>query len=209
MRAWVCVACLCVLGCQTREISGEATSGRTLVFEDDFERASLGSNWRRGKGEGGKGAWKMVKGGVEGRDLHNDPLWLTRPLPKKVRVEFDATSLSQEGDLKFEIFGDGERHESGYIVIFGGWSNKLDVIARLDEHGKDRKSQASARVKPNQKYRLAVERTDGVLRWFVDGKLVMRYEDKSPLRGPKHMHFAFNDWEAPVRFDNLKVFELR
>lgn len=212
MRAWVCVACLLALtGCQTREISGEAPdANRTLVFEDTFERPALGPNWRVGTGDGGgKGAWRVVKGAVEGRDMHNAPLWLTKPLPQKVRVEFDATSLSAEGDLKFEIFGDGRQHASGYIVIFGGWSNKLDVIARLDEHGKDRKAQASMKVQPNKTYKIAAERTSGTLRWFVDGKLVMEYEDKAPLRGAKHAHFAFNDWEAPVRFDNLKVYELR
>lgn len=212
MRALVCTACLLSLvGCQTREISGEVADGeRTLVFEDNFERPSLGSSWRTGTGDGGgKGSWRIVKGAIEGKDLHNAPLWLTKPLPEKVRVEFDATSLSAEGDLKFEIFGDGAQHASGYIVIFGGWSNKLDVIARLDEHGKDRKAQPSKKVTPKKTYRMAAERKDGTLRWFVDGKLVMEYEDKAPLRGAKHAHFAFNDWEAPVRFDNLKVFELR
>jgi hypothetical protein len=29
--------------------------------------------------------------------------------------------------------------------------------------------------------------------------------DDAPLRGAGHDHFAFNNWEAPVFFDNLRI----
>lgn len=193
--------------CQTREIRG-TSSGGTVVFEDDFERDSPGSNWHRGTGEAGNGKWEIKDGWLSARNIKNDPLWLTKPLPEDVRVEFTARSLTSTGDLKFEIFGDGEHHESGYVVIFGGWNNSLDVIARLDEHGDDRKAQKSAGVIPDKEYRIAVERTAGELKWFVDDQLLMNYPDSKPLEGPEHAHFAFNDWVAPVQFDDLKVIDL-
>lgn len=201
------------MSCNTREIGDRNPNEQwklVEVFSDDFERKTLGSAWKRGHGEGGKGTWRIDKGAVRGENIKNDPLWLTRPLPDKVRVEFDAKSLSKEGDLKFEIFGDGTQHSSGYIVIFGGWSNSLDVIARLDEHGKDRLSKRSIQVKPQTVHRLALERTDpNVLRFYIDGDLVLTYKDKRPLLGQKHQFFAFNDWTAPVQFDNLKIYELK
>jgi len=201
-----------VAGCEAREIGEkrEKLEGgeRKLMFSDDFDRRSVGENWRRGTGENGSGTWEIKNGWVTASNIKNDPLWLDQPLPEKVRVEFDAVAKSAEGDLKAEIFGDGERHASGYIIIMGGWSNKLDVVARLDEHGDDRKEQPTMKVQPNKVYRWAIERTDGELRWYVDGQLQMRYDDDQPLKGEGHRYFAFNDWTAPVRFDNVRVYRL-
>lgn len=192
-------------GCKSVEIGDEVAE--TPYFQDAFERSALGPNWKRGVGEAGTGQWVIKDGAVEGRGLKNDPLWFTKPLPENARVRFDATALSAEGDLKVEIFGDGTNHASGYVVIFGGWKNSLDVIARLDEHGKDRLAKKSVRVEPKKTYAFEVRRTaKGELVWKLDGKEILRYEDKKPLSGDKHAYFAFSNWNAPVRFDNFKVF---
>ena len=207
------VAVVALAGCETREI-GEPESAKQpsqegkLVFSDDFQRQELGSDWKRGKGEEGAGEWKIEEGWVTGSNIKNDPLWLDQPLPKQVRVEFDARAESNEGDLKAEIFGDGTHHATGYILIFGGWDNKLDVIARLDEHGEDRRQQPSQSVEKGRTYHWTIERTEGTLRWYIDGKRFMTYDDSKPLTGKGHRHFAFNDWTAPVRFDNVEVYDL-
>lgn len=216
IAGWVVAAGLAVAAgaCETREIAEpkekqQASGGRTLVFSDDFERDRIGDDWSVGEGEGGPGRWKIEDGWVHGENIKNDPLWLDRKLPKNVRIEFDARSESSKGDIKFEVFGDGRDHESGYICIYGGWGNKLDVIARLDEHGEDRKERSSEGVESGRTYRMAVERTDGTLEWYVDGELFMSYDDPEPLRGAGHRHFAFNDWTVPVEFDNVRVYRLR
>lgn len=203
---------LAATACQSREVGtakrASASSASTVVFEDDFERDELGEKWTRGSGEGGRGQWTIAEGRVTASAIRNDPLWLQVELPERVRVEFDAEALTPVGDIKVEIFGDGTRHESGYILIFGGWNNSLDVIARLDEHGEDRLARRTRGVEPNRVYRMAVERTDGALRWYVDGELFMTYEDEEPLRGRGHRYFAFNNWDAGVRFDNVRVLAL-
>lgn len=208
---WLFVAAVSLaVGCETREIGTDqqASSGGELVFSDDFEREKLGSDWKRGEGENGSGNWRIEEGWLAAAHIKNDPLWLTRPLPSEVRVEFDARAMSERGDLKVEIFGDGTAHESGYILIFGGWDNERDVIARLDEHGDDRKVQSSAGVEEGRIYHWAIERTNGTLRWYLDGELFMTYDDDKPLKGPRHRSFAFNDWTAPVQFDNVEVYDL-
>lgn len=179
-----------------------------LIFSDDFEAPTLSARWSRGKGEGGAGEWILKDGGVVGVDLKNDPLWLDVPLPDKVRIEFDIQALSSVGDLKVEVFGDGVNHQSGYVLIFGGWTNTLDVIARLDEHGKDRKARNTSGVMPGHTYKMAIERTDSTLNWFVNGKLFMNYEDPEPLVGPEHRYFALSLWSAPARYDNIKIYDL-
>lgn len=219
-RLLVCVVAIVALGCETREIAdpkheeataqsaSEAESAGGVVFEDSFERESLGDDWERGQGENGSGDWEIRNGWLYGENIKNDPLWLQRKLPDDVRIEFKAKAESAEGDIKVEVFGDGNRHESGYILIFGGWSNQLDVIARLDEHGDDRKEKPSAGVKPGRVYDMAIERTGSSLKWFVNGEPFMTYEDDSPLTGSGHRFFAFNNWTAPVRFDELRIIDL-
>ncbi|MBN1946578.1 MAG: hypothetical protein JW797_12965 [Bradymonadales bacterium] len=182
----------------------EGIEGGRLVFQDDFERADLGESWRCSVS-----AWRIEEGGVTVQRARNAPLWLTFPLPERVRVEFDAVALSSVGDLKFEIFSNGQDHGSGYICILGGWNNSATVIARLDEHGEDRLDASRHElVVPQQTYHFTAVRTDHRLRWYVDGNLLLSYDDPQPLSGPEHQYFAFNNWEAPARFDNLRVFDL-
>lgn len=81
------------------------------------------------------GLWRPVGGELLSPGVKNNPLWLKAKLPENVAVEFDVRSMSPEGDIKVEIFGDGSDHASGYVLIHGGWNNTLSIIARLDEHG--------------------------------------------------------------------------
>jgi hypothetical protein len=55
---------------------------------------------------------------------------------------------------------------------------------------------------------MAVVRTDNRLRWYVDGQAFLTFDDAAPLVGDDHDHFAFNDWAAPVRFDEFRVYDL-
>lgn len=218
MRQLALLVCLSVVvgaGCKPRSGGGapgpgpavdadRGLTGGTLVASEDFGGAELPAGWRAAGS-----AWKVEDGWLSVAGARNDALWFQTPLPDQVRVEFLAMSLSPEGDLKFEIFGDGSTHESGYVGIFGGWRNSLNIIARLDEHGDDRLVGAEGvQVEPNRTYRMAVVRTDARLRWYVDGELFLTYDDPAPLRGPEHAFFAFNDWDVPVRFDEFRVFDL-
>ena len=59
---------------------------------------------------------------------------------------------------------------------------------------------------PGQLYRFKVERTDGkTVRWFVDDIEFLSLADTQPLAGAGHDHFGFNDWDAKVCFDNVRV----
>src|SRR3981081_276928 len=100
-----------------------------VPFRDDFERATLGETyWSNG------GHWRIVRGQVYSPGVGNNPLWLKARLPRDVRIEFDGRSEAPDGDIKWEVFGDGRNHATGYIFIFGGWHNREVRIAKLDEH---------------------------------------------------------------------------
>ena len=148
---------------------------------------------------------------------------MKRTLPANARIEFDAVSDSSEGDLKAEFWGDGRSAATGqsynnatsYLTIFGGWKNTLHVLARVDEHAKDRKEIAvdttsddprQRAVVPGQTYHFKVERADGkTIRWWIDGLEMHTMVDAQPLAGAGHDHFGFNNWEAHVCFDNVRV----
>lgn len=180
-------------------------------FTDDFERTSLGDAWRN-TASNASGTWRIENGALTVRDAHNHPLWLARTLPRDVRIEYEVRSMSPEGDVKCEVFGDGRSAATeasytatSYVVIFGGWGNQLDVLARLDEHGVDRVERPSRRVVPGQTYRMRVERRGQVITAWVDDQELVSMTDTNPLEGSGHDHFAFNDWESELAIDNVRI----
>lgn len=192
------------LGCTPQGDTGIGPEG----YSDNFDRAQLGPDWNVTGG-----AWRLVEGGLRIRDARNHPLWLRRTLPRDVRVEFDATTDTH--DIKVEIFGDGVSHAlsesytaTSYVVIFGGWNNQHNVLARMDEHAEDRVMGAPLRVQPNHTYHFVIERRGSVISVDVDGQRLMSLDDPEPLAGRGHDHFGFNNWSSDVTFDNLRILPL-
>jgi hypothetical protein len=176
-------------------------------FHDDFERADLGSDWSITGG-----SWATRNGQLRIRSARNKPLWLRRTLPNDVRIQFDVHSESPMGDIKVEVFGDGVSKAettsytaTSYVVIFGGWMNTLNVIARLNEHGDDRVVGPPYKVVQGKAYHMKIERRGSTIEAWVDDHELAKMTDPKPLSGPGHDHFAFNDWEAELWFDNLRI----
>lgn len=199
----VSAASLALAGCTPQGDPGIGPEG----LSDDFEREDLGDLWHN------TGAsWRIVDGRLNIRNARNRPLWLRRTLPRDVRIEFDVRSESPEGDIKVEIFGDGSSRATtesytatSYVVIFGGWGNSMNVLARMDEHGADRVVGARRRVEMGRTYRMRIERRGSRITAWVDDEELVSMDDPRPLEGPGHDHFAFNDWQAELWFDNFRV----
>jgi hypothetical protein len=175
---------------------------------DDFDRAELGSAWVAPGG----GKWRIADGALAIDHAYNRPLWLAQPIPEDAVVELDCWSNDPAGDLKVEIWGDGQSWAqttsytaTSYVFIFGGWHNQISAIARMNEHGNDRKIRSDLRVELGRHYHWRIARKGGHIDWQVDGKPFLSYDDPQPLSGSGHRFFAFNDWEAELHFDNLKI----
>ncbi len=181
-------------------LRGAAPVTAAAPFADDFGREKIGANYSSSGGD-----WKIQRGELYAPGVKNNPLWLSVALPANVVVEFDARSESAAGDLKCEIFGDGRAHASGYILVQGGWNNTISVIARLDEHGTDRKERRDTRVEKGRTYHWRIERKGGLLRWYVDNALFMEFLDPAPLSGRGHDRLAFSSWDSDLYFDNLRI----
>jgi hypothetical protein len=190
----------------------------TEVFEDEFERGAPGSEYRIVGPN-----WRIQDGKLCGKNAHNKGIWLAKRIPTNARIEFEATSQSADGDIKAEVWGDGMSgatsqsysNASSYLPIYGAHKNTEHMLARLDEHSSDRKTikvdptDDDPRAQPvavGQPYHFRIERSDGrILSFYVDDVLIHRWADNAPLEGPGHDHVGFNDWEAPVCFDHLKI----
>jgi len=190
----------------------------TEALNEDFNRTDLGPDWNVTSS-----AWKLDDGRLCVKGAKNHPAWFVPRLPKNARIEFDVTGGSPDGDLKAEAWGDGRSIPSGttysdatsYIVILGGWKNRFNVLARLNEHAQSRlelrlvPGSEDPRLQPiveGRTYHVEIERGDGhTVRVSVDDTLLHELDDPAPLTGPEHEHFAFNDWDVPVCFDDLLI----
>jgi hypothetical protein len=182
-------------------------------FTDNFDRADLGADWLDTSHVA-----TLKNGKLNLANAYNHPVWLRRKLPHDVQIDFDAVSRSPAGDLKVEVFGDGESFDpdkgrydpTSYMFVFGGWHNSKSIISRLGEHDEAVKASidrvgGEPLVLPGQSYHFTITRKGNVLEWKLNGQPYLTWADPQPLEGPGHEFFAINDWEADVSFDNLTI----
>lgn len=174
---------------------------------DDFNRERLGPLWHNTGGP-----YAIRDGALYVKGARNKPLWLRRTLPRDVRIEFDVRSESPEGDIKIEVFGDGVSKATtasytatSYVVIFGGWNNSTNLIARMDEHADDRAVGPKFPVEIGKTYRMRIERQGDTITAWVDDHELAKMVDPEPLSGRGHDHFAINNWQSALYFDNLSI----
>jgi hypothetical protein len=182
-------------------------------FTDNFDRAELGTDWLDTSHVA-----KIKDGKLNLVKAYNHPVWLRRKLPRNVQIDFDAVSRSPAGDLKVELFGDGESFDpdkgrydpTSYMIVFGGWTNSRSIISRLGEHDEAVKAAydrvgTEPLVLPGQTYHFTITRRGGTIDWKLNGAPYLSWTDPQPLYGAGHEFFAINDWEADVSFDNLTI----
>src|SRR5262249_26694143 len=160
----------------------------TAPFTDRFDRAVVGPDWTATGG-----TWRLEGGRLCVEHAKNHGIWLRWRIPRNARIEFDAMSSSEEGDLKAELWGDGRSaadaisytDATSYLTIFGGWKNSFHVLARINERAPDRpelRLDDSSddlrlhRVQPGRSYHFKVVRDDGrTVRWLVDDLEILTY----------------------------------
>ncbi len=180
------------------------------AWSDGFERNAIGSDYRATAD-----VYRIKDGALNVSNGYNHPLWLRKKLPENAVIEIDCWSKSPAGDLKLEIWGDGESYaegrgaytSSGYDFIFGGWNNSKSEIARGDEHGAEVAARSDVKVEIGRKYHWKIVRKGGRIDWFIDdmAKPFLSYNDRRPFAGTGHEYLGFDDWESDAWFDNLSI----
>ena len=206
------------LGHSLSASEGETQHEDASVIREGFDRPEALQRFQMGRpdlgykaGTAERPAWSIKDGALVARDAHNATLWLKDPLPEgDVKISFIATAHTKEGDVKVELFGDGLHHQSGYILINGGWKNSMRIIARQDEHGEDRREDRRCGIRRDcapqgEAMRWVIERRGDVISWYLNGALALRSQDNNPIRG---RYLGFGNWAAEVSFDQLKIIRL-
>jgi hypothetical protein len=201
----------------------------TEPLVDTFERAEIGAGWL----DTSNGQFRVREGKLNVAGAVNHPLWLRKRLPRDVVVELDVMSKSEDGDIKIELFGDGESFDpdegdyfpTGYVFVFGGWTNRvpppavsLSIIGKLGEHNDAVKASRQHLRAPDpaagplagpvvvgRSYRWTITRKGGQIDWKIDGQPFLAWTDPSPLYGDANAYLGFNNWKTDVYFDNLKI----
>ena len=182
----------------------------TDQWQDDYAREQIGSNYLPTTE-----TYRVLGGELAVRGAYNHPMWLRKKLPRDVSIELDAWSKGGDGDIKVELFGDGESFDrdkgaytsSGYVAVFGGWNNSRSILARGDEHGSQLVERKQPAVVPNRHYHWKLTRRGNRLTWYIDdmSEPFLTLDDPDPLEGSGHEYFGFNNWASDVRFDNLTI----
>lgn len=182
----------------------------TAPWTDDFERSELGGNYYPTAS-----GYEVVNGALHIKGAYNHPLWLRKKLPRDVQIDLEVWGMTPDGDLKVEVFGDGESHASdrgayratSYVVCMGGWNNSKSFIARMDEHGRDLTTRTQPRVEVGKHYQWRIVRRGNDITWYVDDMSTpfLQWTDPSPLEGSGHEYFGFNNWQSDAFYDNLTI----
>ena len=86
----------------------QEVSVKTLPFEDELS-GPLDAERYFTTG----GYWRTREGRLVSPAVRNNPLWLKASLPLNVRIRFEARSVTAEGDVRVELFGDGHGASRG------------------------------------------------------------------------------------------------
>lgn len=186
---------LCLLILSSPFVQAESTEPDwQLVFSDDFEREELGPDWKAKTDN-----WEISDGMLVKQ--HPGPcgeIVLTRPIRGLQRVEFEAVSSGEPGDLSVTLHGRNHRIrsgdeliyvlKSGYFLQFGGRGNAVNQILRMGETVATDKNK---QIEKDKVHHIVAEFDGTRVRMTVDGDVVLEYEENDPLLGGDHEHLTF------------------
>jgi len=195
-------------------LRGPAPVSAAVPYQDAFDRATLGGAWWSNGGH-----WRIVDGQLYSPGVGNNPLWLKARLPPDVRVEFDVRSEGPDGDIKWEMYGDGRNHSTGYVFLFGAWRNRESRICKLDEHAltqDEARAQLAATARPYPRQmdfietlsapfvrwaaRRDLERMEKGEYWQRDTPFVVKRLDLKVEKGRKY-HITVTKQGGHIRWD--------
>lgn len=181
-----------------------------LVFEDSFEDSgALWENWEMGGKKppaNPEQYWRVEDGWLTlPQGVENSPLlFLKRPFPGAVRVEYDCRSKApKQCDLSIALALKEPESSvvDGYFFGFGSEMNAFSKFMRAGVELEWRKPVISE----NKTHRVAVERDGNTVRHFVDNEKILEYLDLEPLQGEDCARIAFYVY-THGQFDNVKVY---
>ena len=198
--------------------------GWELVFTDEFEREQVGDDWTTVDGK-----WRIKDGALRG----SGTLLSARGFPASdqppgyQRIEFKAATDVQplaflqtgadESDVRVsdlssiihakapEDIGENENaFGTGYFFQFGGfWNSRHRIVKAGDQLVAD--EEPTVKIQPDKMHHIIAENDKGHVRFFVDGELILEYDERMSLLGSSQNHVGFYFYTA-AKVDEVKVY---
>lgn len=183
------------------------------IFEDDFNRQEIGSNWEAFAGKRiidtreDHSVWKIENGELSVQSWENAFIILKKiPVSGDLKMTFDAYTVPPH-DNNIQCFISDEARTTGYVFHIGGWKNQKTAITK--GYAPNILNQTSLlKVEPNRKYKIRVEKVGKDVRLFVDNRLILRIVDYMPFISMENQYAGLDTWGSHVRFDNFKLYRL-
>jgi hypothetical protein len=164
----------------------------TLVFRDDFDRASLGGMWRIVDG-----AWEIEQGRLVSPGV--GLIAYNRPIKAPFRLEYDARS-NNPGDLSAVWMRGDEGWAGGYFFGFGSDDNSRNKLLKNGEYVV---TSGQPLPKAGKRYHVIVQVLPGLVQLIVDGQIALDYHDPSVLTDPDTV--GLYPW-GEAEFDNVRIY---
>ncbi|MHC4641695.1 MAG: hypothetical protein ACYS32_08620 [Planctomycetota bacterium] len=174
----------------------------TLSFQDDFERAELGSDWTSNDAVISKG--RMLFGS-------NRPACakITKAFPADVRIEFDAEAFEGKPPCDLSVTLAAERLSAmswNYLLAFGGENNTVNKIIGGRKLKAVRDKNPKKLIEPKRKYHIVAAKEGKRLSLVLDGELLLEGHDDQIMGGPGFDAVGLVTWNG-MYVDNVRVYE--
>lgn len=181
---------------------GWSEEGWVLAYEDDFERAELGSEYRTMGG-----TWEIDYGGLRGGGPGPVSVALTQRFEGDVRVELDATILagSWKREIALWLLSNHLPGSSGYYLSLGA-DHEVVEIERNDVEMSMARVPA---IEAGRQYHIRVTRSGSRLEIEADGKLLTAFDDPIALNPTRVSVVKLATYDGIMRVDNLRIYRAR
>ena len=189
---------------QLTRVEADKTDGE-LVFQDNFERKELGKDWIAESGE-----WEIENGTLHAKAAPGfNLLKFARPLGKNLRLEYTCYSRNPQDLSAILAAHQDKKGLNGYVFGFAASYNSYNYIASTAPFTiMERTMQEGFNTGaiPDKKHRIIVEKREGTLKFFRDGKLELTTDDifAEDKTGKSFGLFSYHT----AYFDDIKVYRL-
>jgi hypothetical protein len=166
-----------------------------LVFEDSFDRSTLGDKWKVVDG-----AFELKNGALLGRG----ELFLTDEYPGDQKIEFTGWVDPGKPACDISAMLSVEKNcKRGYKQsYFFGFGNRGNVRNILMKNSSIIHTMNTPLIELGKKHKIVCEKQGRVLKWWIDGKLVMKLKDFGALKGAYMGFYIYAD----AHIDDVKVY---
>jgi beta-lactamase regulating signal transducer with metallopeptidase domain len=169
-----------------------------LVFQDDFEREAIGSDWRPMKGH-----W-LVKDGrlyCSAPSPTSKSIVCVRDFGGDQRVEYDAMS-NDPCDLTALLNVSSADFTGG---LFFGFASEDNAYGKLIVEGENVAKAEGAVATPGRWHKIACQREGDRLFWTVDGRVVMDHTLERPYAAGQRRKVGFYIFNTGY-IDNVRIY---